>query len=74
MKNTPGNRRRFLHAGVRFLTLGAFAVFAAAQEFKRRRLTNDPDCIKLYTCNDCVEFSRCQLPKAENFRARYGLG
>ena len=43
----------------------------SAQCTLARRLKNDPNCIRLYTCNQCVEFATgCQLPKAENFRSQ----
>ena len=62
------SRRRFLLAGGRLLALGGLASFVLAQEAKRRRLPDDPKCIELYTCKECVEFGRCAKPKAERFR------
>jgi hypothetical protein len=61
-------RREFLMSAVRSLALFAFAAFAAGQEIKRRRLANDPECIRLYSCPDCVEFGRCEKPKAREVR------
>lgn len=62
------SRRRFLLASGRLLALGGLASVVLGQEAKRRWLANDPNCIKLYTCKECVEFGRCAKPKAERFR------
>ena len=69
--NPPTEKRRqFFTSGARCLALGGIVSFAAMQERKRRRLANDPNCIKLETCSDCVELGAgCQKTKAENFRA-----
>jgi|TARA_B100000959_G_scaffold274516_1_gene326543 hypothetical protein len=65
------NRRQFFKAGARVVALGGMAAYGAWQTFKARRLKNDPNCIRLTTCNQCVEFATgCQLPKAENFRSQ----
>ena len=65
------NRRQFFKAGARVVALGGMAAYGAWQTFKSRRLENDPNCIRLYTCNQCVEFGAgCKLPKAENFRSQ----
>lgn len=64
-------RRQFLSAGVRCLAFGGVGAFVAMQEWKRRRLAGDPNCIRLNTCADCVEFSGgCTKDKAEAFRAQ----
>jgi hypothetical protein len=64
------NRRKFFAAGARCLALGGIVSFAAMQEWKRRRLAGDPNCIKLETCSDCVELGAgCQKDKAIRFRA-----
>ncbi len=74
MKETEtikANRRQFFKAGARVVALGGMAAYGAWQTFKARRLKNDPNCIRLTTCNQCVEFATgCQLPKAENFRSQ----
>ena len=63
-------RRDFLATGARLFAVGGMAAFAAAQAKKSDRLANDPNCIKLFTCSDCIELPNgCQLPKAQNFRA-----
>ena len=65
---TKENRHQFFQAGARIVALSGMVACAAWQTFKAHRLKNDPNCIRLYTCNHCVEFgSGCQLPKAENF-------
>ena len=65
------NRRQFFQAAARVVALSGMAAYAAWQTFKARRLKNDPNCIRLYNCNQCVEFGAgCQLPKAENFRSQ----
>ncbi len=67
------NRRQFFSAGVRCLAIGGMAVFTASQVFKGKRLAGDPNCIRLHTCLDCVEFSGgCTKDKAEQFRAQHG--
>ena len=69
--NIKANRRQFFQAAVRVVALSGMAAYAALQTFKARRLKNDPNCIRLYTCNECVEFGAgCKLPKAENFRSQ----
>ena len=63
-------RRDFIAAGTRYAALGGFAAYLGAQAIKRRHLVNDPECIRLHTCRDCVEFAAgCKLPKAADFRA-----
>ncbi len=65
------DRRGFFQAGVRVVALGGMAVYATWQAFKANRLKNDPNCIRLYTCDECVELtSGCKLPKAVNFRSQ----
>ncbi len=69
VNQAASNRRRFFAHGARIIALGGFTAFAAAQEIKRRRLAGDPDCIRLNTCADCIEFSAgCVKPKADSFR------
>ncbi len=64
------SRRQFFSVGVRCLAVGGLASFTAIQVIKGKRLAGDPNCIRLNTCSDCVEFSAgCQKDKAENFRA-----
>jgi|TARA_B100001964_G_scaffold72759_1_gene82471 uncharacterized protein YlaI len=51
------------------------AAYAVTQSIKTHRLENDPNCIRLYTCNECVEFAAgCSLPKADKFREQKGQG
>ena len=57
-------RRGFFAAVARSLGFASLGGFAVAQEIKRRRLVNDPQCIKLLTCSDCAEFRGCTKPKA----------
>jgi hypothetical protein len=60
------NRRGFFVTAARSGALLALATFAAWQESKRRRLANDPNCIKVSVCSDCLEFGRCTKPKAQS--------
>jgi hypothetical protein len=62
------NRREFLMASGRYLGLGALASLVAAQEMKRRRLEGDPNCIRIATCRECIEFQGCNKTKAQEFR------
>jgi len=62
------NRRGFFVSAARSGMLLALATFAAWQETKRRRLLNDPNCLKLSVCSECVEFGRCTKPKAQAAR------
>jgi|GEM_PF-833630 len=71
---TSTKRRQFFATGMRCLIVGGIGSFAAMQEMKRRRLIGDPNCVRLNTCSDCVEFSSgCSLDKAEKFRAEKNL-
>ena len=65
----PVNRRGFFTAAARAAALLALAAFAGGQEIKRRRLANDPNCLKLTTCSECTEFGRCTKPKAQDARS-----
>jgi len=66
-------RRDFFATGMRCVIVGGIGSFAAMQEFKRQRLVNDPNCIKLETCSQCIELpAGCSLDKAENFRVEQG--
>ncbi len=67
-QNEKMSRREWLPRCVRAGCLTAMAVFGVGQVYKGRRLANDPNCIRLNTCNDCVEFGGCKLDKAETFR------
>jgi hypothetical protein len=68
--NIPaGNLRQFLKSGGRYALLSSLAGIGVASEIKRRKLENDPNCTKLWTCADCVEFGGCAKPKADSFRA-----
>ena len=62
------NRRGFFVTAARSGALLALGTLAAWQEIKRRRLTNDSNCIKLSVCSDCVEFGHCTKPKAQSAR------
>lgn len=66
----PRPRRDFIASGARYAAMGGFAAYLGTQAIKRRRLEGDPNCVRLYTCRDCVEFAAgCRLPKADNYRA-----
>lgn len=70
VKPTTPARRQFFAIGMRTLIIGGIGSFALTQEAKRRRLANDPNCIRLDTCTDCVELpSGCRKDKAETYRA-----
>ena len=62
------DRRHFLKSGMRGVLLTGLGALAVAGEAKRRRLENDPNCVHIWTCGDCVEFGACAKPKAEDFR------
>lgn len=62
------SRRDFLTASGRSVALLTLAVLAGWQEIKRRRLANDPECVKVSVCSDCLEFGRCARPKARETR------
>ena len=63
------SRRAWLPHCARTIMMSAMAVFGGIQYYKSRRLANDPNCIKLNTCQDCIEFGGCNLNKATSFRA-----
>ena len=65
---TQLSRREWLGRLVRTACLSVMAAFGVGQFIKARRLANDPDCIRLYTCQDCIEFGGCDLEKAKLFR------
>jgi hypothetical protein len=65
---TTLDRRQFLKSGTRCALLAVLGGLAVASETKRRRLENDPDCVRTWTCTDCVEFGHCAKPKAQDFR------
>ncbi|MCX6886409.1 MAG: hypothetical protein WCR20_10390 [Verrucomicrobiota bacterium] len=70
-------RRHFLKSGMRYALLAGLTGLAITGEAKRRRLENDPNCIRTYTCADCIEYGHCAKPKAEDFRqekAQAGVG
>ncbi len=69
MKKTAGNLRQFLKSGGRYALLTGLAGLGIASEIKRRKLADDPNCTRIWTCADCVEFGVCSKPKAESFRA-----
>ena len=62
------NRRRFFITTARSAALLTLTAFAVWQETKRRRLANDPNCLKPSVCSDCIEFGRCTKPKAQTAR------
>ena len=67
--NPTTGRREFIASGARWVAIGGMATLAAAQAYKAQRLAGDPNCIRLNTCADCIEFSSgCQLLKAQAFR------
>jgi hypothetical protein len=63
-----GSRREFLISSGRYLGFGALASLVAMQEVKRRRLEGDPNCIRIVTCGDCIEFQGCEKTKARQAR------
>ena len=63
------SRRNFLRSSARLLMFGGVVAFAAAQEAKRRRLQNDPGCVRLNPCAECAKFQTCTLPKANAARS-----
>lgn len=68
------SRRDFLGTGARVLAFGALGTYAIAQGTKRKRLESDPNCVKLPTCYTCMEFSGCDLEKADKARADFPQG
>lgn len=67
--SSMNNRREWFLTLARSTALFTLAAFAMWEEVKRRRLANDPNCVKLSTCSNCVEFRRCTKPKAELARS-----
>lgn len=65
---TISDRRQFLHSTARYTLLLGLGGLAVAGEAKRRRLENDPNCIRTWSCADCIEFGRCAKPKAQETR------
>jgi hypothetical protein len=69
IEESKTGRRQFFIAVGRVFAVGGMVAYGVVQAIKARRLKNDPNCIRLYTCDQCVEFaSGCKLPKAEEFR------
>jgi hypothetical protein len=64
----PLDRRQFLRSGTRYALLAGLGGLIVTGEAKRRRLGDDPNCIRVWTCADCVEFGGCTKSKAEDFR------
>jgi hypothetical protein len=64
----PTDRRGFLARIARSLGFASMGAFAVAQEMKRRRLANDPECLRFNPCRDCSEFTGCSKPKAREAR------
>ena len=64
----PTDRRGFFSAIARTLGFASLGGFAVAQEVKRRRLANDPECLRFNPCRDCSEFAGCAKPKAREAR------
>ena len=65
------NRRQFFSTGVRCVAIGGLTSLVAFQHSKQRRLAGDPNCIRLNTCADCMEFSSgCRKDKANQFRSQ----
>lgn len=61
-------RRQWIAKAARSVIMTAMAAFGIGQVYKARKLANDPNCVRLYTCNDCVEYGGCELDKAVAFR------
>ena len=63
------SRRHFLASVARMGLLGAMGTYFVTQRIKFNRLLDDPECIIISTCQKCVEFGGCELPKSEHARA-----
>lgn len=68
---TSSDRRQFLSTAVRTVAFGAIGAYTIGQHVKRERLANDPNCVKIHTCAQCIEFGGCELPKAESARHEF---
>jgi len=66
--STSLDRRQFLKSGMRYALLTGLGGLAVVGEAKRRRLENEPNCVRVWTCADCVEFGVCAKIKAQDFR------
>ncbi|MDC0325257.1 hypothetical protein OAM01_00705 [bacterium] len=66
------SRRAWIPQCIRGALLAGMAAFGIGQVYKGQRLATDPDCIKLTTCTDCVEFGGCNLDKAAASRISQG--
>lgn len=62
------NRREILNAGARTLMVGTLLAYFVQQRERGKLLANDPSCIRLDTCTDCIEFGGCSLPKSHAHR------
>jgi len=71
---TTLNRRTFLGSGARYGLLAGMGGLLVATEWKRRRLAGDPNCIRLVTCAECLEFGTCRRPKAGRYRRQFPEG
>lgn len=69
--NLPLSRRKFLKSGARYSMLAGLGGLLTTEELKRRRLANDPNCIRVWTCADCAEFGGCTKNKALDFRSAH---
>lgn len=70
--NPETPRRDFIATSARVVALGGMATLAITQARKGKLLANDPNCIRLETCSDCIELdSGCKLDKAQAFRAAH---
>lgn len=67
--SNESSRRHFLASIARVGLLGAMGTYFVAQRIKFNRLLDDPDCIIVSTCKQCVEFGGCELPKSDLARA-----
>jgi len=63
------SRRHFLASMARMGLLGTLGTYFVAQRFKFNRLLDDPECIIISSCQKCVEFGGCELPKSHDTRA-----
>lgn len=70
-QDEPGSRRAFLNMAARVTAFGVMGGYVVDQTIKRKRLENDPNCIKLHTCLDCIEFGGCELDKADSARKAF---
>ncbi len=67
-------RRDLLHGGARVALVGGLFAYFLQQRKRALLLVDDPSCVKLETCAECIEFGGCTLPKSEDHRAHMHTG